>query len=39
MQGPAEFGNVGLVMCLGFPYSEKYAEEYGEPICLSIGNS
>jgi hypothetical protein len=37
--GPAEFGNAGFVMCLGFPYSEKYAEEYGEPICLSIGNS
>lgn len=33
----AEFRNSDFVICLGFPYSEKYAEEYREPIRLSIG--
>jgi hypothetical protein len=32
-----EFGNSSFVICLGFPNTEKYLEEYREPIRLSIG--
>jgi hypothetical protein len=33
----AEFGDTNFVVCLGFPQTEKYAEEYREPMRLSIG--
>jgi hypothetical protein len=32
-----EFGNDDFVICLGFPKSEKYLNEYKEPLRLSIG--
>jgi hypothetical protein len=35
----AEFGDKNFVVCLGFPLTEKYAEEYREPIRLSIGGA
>jgi hypothetical protein len=33
-----EFGDADFVMCLGFPQPEKYADEYREPLRLSIGS-
>jgi len=35
----AEFGDADFVVCLGFPQTEKYAEEYREPLRLSIGSN
>lgn len=35
----AEFGDADFVVCLGFPHTEKYAEEYREPFRLTIGRS
>jgi hypothetical protein len=35
----AEFGSAPFVVCLGFPQTEKYANEYREPLRLSIGSS
>jgi hypothetical protein len=35
----AEFGDAAFVVCLGFPHTERYAEEYREPLRLSIGSS
>jgi hypothetical protein len=34
----AEFGDANLIAYVGFPQTEKYAEEYREPIRLSIGD-
>lgn len=34
----AEFGDSDFVVCLGFPQPEKYADEYREPLRLSIGS-
>lgn len=35
----AEFGNSDFTVCLGFPYTEKQAEVYREPIRLSTGSN
>jgi len=35
----AEFGDADFTVCLGFPHTEKHAEEYREPLRLSIGSS
>jgi hypothetical protein len=34
----AEFGDDDFVVCLGFPKTEEYLEEYKEPLRLSIGS-
>jgi len=34
-----EFGDANFVVCLGFPQTEQYADEYREPLRLSIGSS
>lgn len=34
----AEFGDEDFVVCLGFPKTEEYLEEYKEPLRLSIGS-
>jgi hypothetical protein len=33
----AEFGGSNFVICLGFPKTEKFLEEYKEPLRLSMG--
>lgn len=33
----AEFGDSNFVVCLGFPKTEKFLEEYKEPLRLSMG--
>jgi hypothetical protein len=35
----AEFGDADFTVCLGFPQTEKYADEYREPLRLSLGSS
>jgi hypothetical protein len=34
-----EFGDDDFVICLGFPYTERYLEEYMEPLRLTVRNS
>jgi len=34
-----EFGDEDFVACLGFPQTEKYMNEYREPLRLSIGTN
>jgi hypothetical protein len=35
----AEFGDDDFVVCLGFPRTEKYLDEYKDPLRLSVGSS
>jgi hypothetical protein len=33
----AEFGDSNFVVCLGFPKTEEYLDEYKEPLRVSMG--
>jgi hypothetical protein len=35
----AEFGDSDFVVCLGFPKTDKFLEEYKEPLRLSMGRA
>jgi hypothetical protein len=34
----AEFGGGDFVLCLGFPRTEKYFDEYKQPLRISLGS-
>jgi len=33
----ADFGDSDFVVCLGFPKTENYLDDYKEPLRLSVG--